>query len=384
MGGQQAAEGVEMGRWRFKQLGQGSFFGDMVYERVVPPDHFLRQLAKVVDWSVFTEQLIRLYVGRGQEGRPPYEPAVILKMLVLAYLYNLSERQVEAYVRDSLSAKCFLGLAVDEPPPDHSTLTAFKRRIVERGKEESLEGLLRTVVEAAQRQGVVFGSVQVVDSTHTVANVNTEQDERRQEKQGKGPRDGEARWGVKHTRRVRNAEGEVVEQRQYFYGYKAHTSMNAEAELITSVVVTPGNATDGKQFIRLAERDRAQGVLAQIYAGDRGYDDGDNHYYLECHGLHSALKLKRQRTEKKDGNKEVWLALEASPEYQAGLKERYKIERKYGEAKARHGLGRCRYLGRLRYAIQVYVTVLVLNLKRMVRLLTGVGFGGRARRPVVA
>lgn len=373
-----------MGKRRFIQLGQESFFGEIVYARVVPPDHFLRQLARVVDWSVFTEQLVKLYVGRAEEGRPPYEPAVILKMLVLGFLYNLSERQVEAYVGDSLSAKWFVGLAVDERPPDHSTLSAFKRRIVERGKEACLEELLRTVVAAARQQGVVLGSIQVVDSTHTVADVNVEQDKRRQEKQGKGPRDGEARWGVKGSRRVRNAEGEVVEQRQSFYGYKAHLSLNAEAELITSVVVTAGNATDGKQFIRLVEGDRRQGVLAQIYAGDRGYDDGDNHYYLECHGLHSALKLKRQRTEKKDGNKEVWVELQATPEYEAGQKERYKIERKFGEAKRRHGLGRCRYLGRLRYAIQVYLTVLVLNLKRMVRLVTGVAFGGRARRVVAA
>ena len=74
----------------------------------------------------------------------------------------------------------------------------------------------------------------------------------------------------------------------------------------------------------VVEGDRVQGVLAQIYAGHRGYDDGDNHYYLECHGLHSALKLKRQRTEKKNANQEVWLELQAKPEYEAGQKERCK------------------------------------------------------------
>ena len=31
--------------------------------------------------------------------------------------------------------------------------------------------------------------------------------------------------------------------------------------------------------------------------------------------------------------------------YQAVLRERYKIERKFGEAKQSHGLGRCRYTG---------------------------------------
>jgi len=57
---------------------------------------------------------------------------------------------------------------------------------------------------------------------------------------------------------------------------------------------------------------------------------------------------------------------------------RYKIERKYGEAKEHHGLRRCRYLGRFRYTLQAYLTAIVLNLKRMVRLLTGVAFKGRA------
>ena len=61
-----------------------------------------------------------------------------------------------------------------------------------------------------------------------------------------------------------------------------------------------------------------------------------------------------------------------SPEYQAGRAERFKIERKFGEAKRWHGFGRCRYLGLLRYGLQAQLTALVLNLKRIVLLLTGV------------
>lgn len=61
------------------------------------------------------------------------------------------------------------------------------------------------------------------------------------------------------------------------------------------------------------------------------------------------------------------------------MKERYKIEPKFGEAKGGHGLGCCRYLGLVRYAIQGILTALVLNLKRMVKLLVGVNFKGRAR-----
>ena len=95
-------------------------------------------------------------------------------------------------------------------------------------------------------------------------------------------------------------------------------------------------------------------------------------------GIHSAIILNRYRTRKKDPNKQKWLALKETEEYQGGKRERYKIERKYGEGKVYHGLRRCRYVGRMRYAIQAYLTAIVLNLKRMVRLLTGTSFRGRA------
>jgi IS5 family transposase len=98
--------------------------------------------------------------------------------------------------------------------------------------------------------------------------------------------------------------------------------------------------------------------------------------------LHSAIRLPCTRTGKRAGNKEVWEALPATPQYQAGQKERYKIERKYGEAKAYHGLRRCRYVGWLRCTLQAYLTAIALNLERLVRLLTGVPFRGRA--PAVA
>ena len=54
------------------------------------------------------------------------------------------------------------------------------------------------------------------------------------------------------------------------------------------------------------------------------------------------------------------------------------VEGKFGEAKQGHGLGRCRYLGLEGYQVQAYLTVFALNLKRMVRLLTGSSLRARA------
>jgi IS5 family transposase len=366
-----------MAKERYKKQQIGSFFGEWVYDRVVPEDHFLRKLEAMVPWGRFTDQLVQFYAGGAMYGRPPYDPAVMLKMLLITYLYDLSERATEQQINDSFAMKWFLGLAVDEPAPHHSTLTKFRQRLLRNGKGEALEQMLDTIIHLAQEKGVEFGAIQVIDSVHTIANVNTAKDDGRK-KEGKPPRDGDAAWGVKHSKRERDEQGKPVERRHYFHGYKAHVSMNAGSDLITSLKVTPGNAYDGHRLPELVENDLRRELPIATVTADRAYDDGENHYLLATKGLHSAIILNNYRTQKKDSNKEIWQDLLASEPYQRGIRERYTIERKFGEAKQGHGLGRCRYLGIDGYRMQTYMTAIALNLKRMVRLLTNTSFRGRA------
>lgn len=149
-----------MGRERFRQTGEGYFFGDLIYQRAVPQEHFLRKLRDLLPWEGLTQQWVALYKGGAEYGPPPYHPSVVLKMFFLAYLYNLSERQVELFINDSLSAKYFLGLGADEPCPDSTTLTVFKRRLLYARGQEPLEELLAQVVRLAQERGVAFGRIQ--------------------------------------------------------------------------------------------------------------------------------------------------------------------------------------------------------------------------------
>lgn len=366
-----------MARIRFKKQQDNSFFGNMIYDRVVPQDHFLRQLNEIVPWERFTEQLVDLYMGGAMYGRPPYNPVIILKMLFLAYLYDISERATEQQVNDSFAMKYFLGLAVDELAPDHSSMNKFRMRIVKNGCETELKKMLASIIHLAQEAGVKFGSIQVIDAVHTEANVNTAKDEGRKKK-GKPPRDGDSKWGVKHTKKAKDEKGNTVNILQTFFGYKAHMSLNTDSELITSVKTTAGNAYDGHLLPDLLENDLEQRIPIDILTADKAYDDGNNHCLLEYHGIHSAIILKKTRTEKKCPNKQIWIDMKASEEYQKGKKERYRIERKFGEAKQGHGFGRCRYLGQDGFTIQAYFTAMVLDLKRLVKLLTGTNFRGRA------
>jgi len=222
-----------MGRERFKSNTSDSFFGEFLYGQVIPKDHFLVKLKQVVPWQRFTHNLVKYYRGRAKLGRPPYDPVVVLKMLLLSYLYNVSERQVEDLSNLYLPAKYFLGLGVDEKAPDHSTLTAFKNRILKNGRLIAFENMLQDIISLAVEKGVVFGAVQIVDRTHSVADVNVRKDKPRQGK-GQPPRDGNAHWGVKRSYKTRNGQRKKVS----FYGYKAHVSLNAHNGLMTSLVPT--------------------------------------------------------------------------------------------------------------------------------------------------
>jgi IS5 family transposase len=358
---------------RFQDTGKGSFFGDFIYDQVITRDHFLVALEELTDWEGHTGKLIELYKGQGLVGRAPYPPVLVFKMLLLSYLYGVSERQMEELAQYHLVVKWFLGLAIHERAPDHSTLTKFKARLLDGKGQEILEGIFAGVLREAKDKGLVLGGLQVLDSSHTVANVNLDKDERRQGK-GQPPRDPDARVVDKGQRDVVEPDGKRVKRELRYMGYKTHTAVNAQTGIVTSLSATLGNRADNKEAPKLIARDQEQGLGVKAYGGDKAYDDTALFALLESLGLRGLFHLRNFRTHKHDANKEVWLALEADPEYQAAHTQRFRVEQPYGPAKQKHGFGRCRYLGLDRYRIQALLTFLVSNLKRIVKLLTGLTY----------
>ena len=204
---------------RFHKTGKGSFFGDFVYNRVVKRDHFLVALQELFDWDALCGDLIKLYKGKGLRGRPPYKPELTFKMLFLSYLYNVSERQMEQLANYHLVVKWFLGLAVDEPAPDHSTLTKFKERLICFGRGDELQRIFDGLIRQAMEQGIEMGDIQLLDSVHTRADVNYEKERDRQD-QGKPPRDPDAQVVHKGRRSVVGPDGRRTVRNIRLRGYK--------------------------------------------------------------------------------------------------------------------------------------------------------------------
>ena len=84
------------------------------------------------------------------------------------YLYGDSDREVEGNSRINLAYKYFLGLAVDEEPPDYSTVSAFR---AQRLGEAKFREVFASIVKQCQEKGLVKGQKQIIDSTHIIADM---------------------------------------------------------------------------------------------------------------------------------------------------------------------------------------------------------------------
>ena len=135
-------------------------------------------------------------------------------MLLVLYLYNISERQTEVVVNENLPTDFFVGLGVNKKYPNHATLALFKNRLIEKRGIKVYEELFDEIIIIALEKGVKLGKIQVIDSVHTIANVNLIKDEKRK-RDGKTARDAEAQWGTKGSKIVANKAGKRHKEQEY-------------------------------------------------------------------------------------------------------------------------------------------------------------------------
>ena len=313
---------------------QLSFYGDHIYDQVIPDDHFLKQLEKAVDFSFVNDLCRDAY--NPDVGRPAYEPEMMFKILFLQFLYDISDRRIEEEVKFNLVLKWFVGLAINESPPDATSLTRFRERL----GVKRFASLFNQIVSLAREEELISDRLSIVDSTHVKAKVDTFKMQSKPER----VKDKDARYGYKTHNKP-------------FFGYKSHTGIDADSELITKVETTPGNVHDGDMFRKVVD-DKSQMVTA-----DKAYDSKKNHRLLKKNKKKSAIIIKKNRKSKRLKKNQM------KAEVQAAQQERPKIERKFAELKRFHGLAVARYWGLAKMSIQNLMTAITCNLKRMVKLI---------------
>src|SRR5215213_3450686 len=132
-------------------------------EDLVPEDNFYRRLEAALDLS-FVRDLVGPLYAKG--GRPSVDPVIFFKLQLTMFFENLrSERQLMRAVCHRLSLRWYLGYDLQEPLPDHSSLT----RIRERYGLEVFRGFFERIVQECFDAGLVRGEELFVDATKVEA-----------------------------------------------------------------------------------------------------------------------------------------------------------------------------------------------------------------------
>lgn len=340
-----------------------------IYDNLVPQNDFFRKLNEILDWRnlVFDLQLL---AKNDHGGRPRHSPVTLFKMLFLSFLYNASDRQTEELCQNNIRCKYFVELEITELSPDFSTLCLFRNEIIEKMGINWLNDSFAEIVSEAVRLGVSFDPICALDSTHTLANVDTIKDKKRE-----SPLDEDAKWGAKGTETKLTPDNKKVKAVKFFFGYKSHILAEAENGLITKISASPGNTADidaGEDMLinQLSEREKKR---VKTVTADKAYGCGVLIGILEKdHQIQTAFKLNKQFL--KGEHRDRWLAYLDDPIKNEARGKRYVVERVNADLKNNHGLAKARYIGLAKYQLQATMAAMAYNLKRMVNILTGVRF----------
>lgn len=137
-------------------------------DALVPKDHLLRKIEKVMDYDWLYERLDPYYCH--DNGRPGTDPVVLIKMVLIQHLYGIpSLRQTYQRIQDTLSYRWFLGYGLLDEIPHFATVSyAFCKRFPPELTEEIFEHILNK----ALNNRMVDPKMIFMDGTHIKASAN--------------------------------------------------------------------------------------------------------------------------------------------------------------------------------------------------------------------
>lgn len=283
---------------------QKMFFGTI--EDLMPKEHFLRDLDRLVDFSFIYEKVESLY---SNTGRPSIDPIVLVKMLLIGYLYGIdSERKLEQEICVNIAYRWFLGLELGANVPDHSTISQLRRRKF--SGTTVFQDIFNEVVKKCMDAGLVSGKLLLTDSTHIKANARTDRQEiievpdTPSEYMKKLDREAyecgllkePAEYTTEKTKAVvkstTDPECGMLNRpgKPKAFCYLNHETCDAENGIITDVYVTPGNANDAAQHTsRIEHQIEKFGFETEAVCADAGYDSGEIYDAMDKRGIKTYI-----------------------------------------------------------------------------------------------
>ena len=282
-------------------------------EELVPAEHLLRKLEAVLDFSFVYKETEDLYNRR--YGRPPIDPVVLVKYLLVGFLYGIpSERQIEQRIQTDTALRWYLGLDLFDRVPDHSTISQLRRR--KPSFRKVFRQLFEKVVQQCVEKGLVSGKLMAMDSTHVKANASRASEylvevqeepgtywERLDSYEEEGLAELERRTGKRRKKRVKQVKRDKrrthkrVSHTDPEAGhmnrpgkprgphYLSHQTVDTDCGIITGVTVTPGDVYDSVPYLEQLEYIHRNIIPIQAATADSAYDFPLAHRVLKEHGI---------------------------------------------------------------------------------------------------
>jgi transposase len=287
---------------------------------VEPPGNaFYDRLNKILDEHRFdrkVEALCRKFYKKSQYGRPSMAPGVYFRVLLIGYFEGLdSERGIAWRAADSLSLRRFLGFALDEQTPDHSTISRTRRLFW----LETHQAVFKWVIGILTGEGLIQGQTIAIDATTLEANAAMKSIVRRDNGQSyndyliglaqaagiENPtREQLARMDRKRKKKGSNEEWRSpadpdaritkMKDGRTHLAHKAEHAVDLSSGALLAIMLEPANEGDTTTVHKtLAE---AQSVSRQIHprgveelVADKGYHSGEVLKTLHTGGVRSYL-----------------------------------------------------------------------------------------------
>jgi len=266
------------------------------------PGHvFYEKLNEVLEkggFDRFVEELCEPYYAAG-EGRPSIRPGVYFRMLFVGYFEGLSSQRGIAWrCADSFSLRTFLGVALTDKTPEHSSMTRIRKRL----EEEVFEKVFAFVLKVAVQYGLLKGKTIAVDATTLEANAAMKSLVRRDTGEDwkeyvrglaaaegiENPSDEELRrFDKKRKKKTSNQEWKSatdpasrvtkMKDGRTHLAYKAEHALDVESELLVAAVIYRADDGDAETLpvtVELArEQLREAGSPKQVeeVVADKGY-----------------------------------------------------------------------------------------------------------------
>jgi len=276
-----------------RQTAQQTELEMVTIESLVPSDHLLRKIDKVMDFSFIFDRVAGLYCE--DNGRPPLDPVVMFKALFIGYLFGLrSERQLVREIQVNVAYRWFLGLKLTDVVFDASTLSQNRHR---RYNDTSVaQDIFDTVVEQAIKHGLVDGTVLYTDSTHLKANANKNKFDKAiiaksrsdywddldaaieedREAHGKSPLKEKAKEPTSKETKISTTDPDsgymVRDGKPTGFFYLDHRTVDGKLGIITDTHATPASIHDSIPYLERLDRQRQRFDLDVRAVGlDAGY-----------------------------------------------------------------------------------------------------------------